>query len=258
VRHRPTALALLAALALALPARAATASLPAAGSHPALLPDLRTLQITGLSVSESGGHRQLNLSNEVGNGGVGALELVPRRQDCDGNGNFDDDRSAYQLAYRDANGDGVFEREIDGHPLHLLAGCMFFHPEHDHWHFEDFARYDLSTLQGDLVASTTKVSFCVTDSFRKFGTLPGSPESRYYSVCNQEATMGLSIGWTDLYFASLPGQSIVIDGVPDGTYCLSSTADPHDRLRETNESNNRYGMGVSLSGDTVTPTGHRC
>jgi hypothetical protein len=43
---------------------------------------------------------------------------------------------------------------------------------------------------------------------------------------------GLSIGAVDEYDRSDPGQSIPIDGVPDGTYWFRSIVDPNNFLTE--------------------------
>ena len=57
-----------------------------------------------------------------------------------------------------------------------FAGCSIFHVEHDHWHFEEFARYRLVNPKSDrVVASSEKVSFCVRDSMRFDARCAGSP-----------------------------------------------------------------------------------
>lgn len=40
-------------------------------------------------------------------------------------------------------------------------------------------------------------------------------------------------------------------GLPDGTYWLSSGADPLDLIDETKESDNRYDLKIEITGDAV-------
>ena len=58
---------------------------------------------------------------------------------------------------------------------------------------------------------------------------------------------GLSVGWGDLYNSGTAGQYLVITGVPDGTYCFVSTADPLSTLSESDENNNVASRAITLS-----------
>ena len=154
--------------------------------------------ITGLRLETNAGVHMLRFSTIVGNRGPGVLELRPEADDCNGNGDFDDDRSAFQRIYMDTNGNGSYD-DGDQFARDVFAGCSYFHPEHHHWHFEEFARYELVRPgSGKVVRESDKVSFCVRDSIR-FGHLPGSPTSPNYGECTQDSTSGLSIGWSDYY-----------------------------------------------------------
>ena len=201
--------------------------------------------------------RTLRFGTIVGNRGPGVVELVPKAEDCNGNGDFDDDRTAYQQIYEDTNDDGYYDAG-DTWVRERRAGCSYFHPAHNHWHFEGFARYDLARAHGGRIVRTAKkVSFCVRDSFR-FGNLTGSPESPAYGDCTQDSTMGLSIGWSDWYPSSLEGQELDVTGLPDGRYCLRLTVDPRDRIRESDESDNVRTRLLRLRGTTVTDLGRAC
>jgi len=222
----------------------------------ALLPDLRTLPPFELSVRNvSDGTRQLRFANEIVNARSGLLELYPAAQDCDGDGQLQDERTAYQRVYRDADGDGAFRRGIDTGYTDLAAGCFAFHEAHNHWHFGEFARYQLWRFSGEwsLVSSSDKVSFCITDTRPVLPGLAGSPVSPFYWSCDRDSIQGLSVGWSDVYDATLPGQSLDLTGVDDGRYCLWTVADPGDRLRETDETNNATGYWLDLAGSTVVP-----
>ena len=60
------------------------------------------------------------------------------------------------------------------------------------------------------------------------------------------------MGWGDTYKYTLADQSIDITSVPDGIYWLISTADPDNRIAETNDANNATRLKIQIAGDTVT------
>jgi Lysyl oxidase len=225
-----------------------------------LTPDLQTLKPYKISVeTTSSGERRLRFSNEVVNAGSGPLEVVPKSEDCNGDGKVKNDRTAYQRLYSDANGNGYFERGTDTSFTTNRAGCMVFHPAHHHWHFEDFADYELKRLaDGSVVASSTKVTFCMEDSRRVLPNALGSPSTPYFTTCSRTSAEGISIGWSDIYGASLRDQFISIEGVPDRDYCLVSTADPSNKLIEGNDDNNRASTALHLSGNTVSVLDQAC
>jgi hypothetical protein len=239
-RRSPAAGALaLACLALSISAASAGPGWAAAGDP--LQPDLVTRPHSQLYVQAN----QLRLSNTVADKGLGPLEIYPEPtagNDCDGDGDPSNDRYAFQRVFMDSSNSsspGYFVREQDTASTSREVGCMVFHPTHHHWHFEDFARYNLKREStGALARQSTKVGFCLTDGERPFPSLPGSPRAGYYEACQSTSTEGISIGWADTYGAYLDGQGINIGGLPAANYCLISRVDPSDRLAETLESNN--------------------
>lgn len=223
-----------------------------------LLPDLVTLQPKDLSIEMNAGQKLLRFDNEVGNNHTGVLELFPQKipksgdnDDCDQDGNASNDRRAYQRIYQDKNNDGVFKRGVDKNSTTFEVGCMAYHPEHDHFHINNFASYELKDFSDTVVASSTKVTFCVIDIHRTWSTLLGSPNGPHYNICNRNSTQGLSIGWSDEYSSNLAGQYINVTSIADGDYCLVSTADPNNKLVETNDTNNSAFIKITLSGTTV-------
>ena len=242
----------------------ALAAPPAFADHP-LLPDLRTKEPERLTIVTSNGQRRLRFDNEVGNAHTGPLELVGNgASDCDGDGVVETaEKPAYQRVYDDADADGVFRRGTDTAYTEVQTGCIAYHPAHDHLHFQDFANYALARLSdGAVVASSFKVTFCIIDSKRFFSALPASPGSAYYRDCNGPL-QGISVGWSDEYPYSLADQWLVLNPngkyVGDGEYCLISTADPGNKIREGNavgtaESNNWASARIRLSsgGTSVT------
>jgi Lysyl oxidase len=230
----------------------------AAGSMKAsreLLPDLVTwppgrifLQVTGR------GKRLVRFSNEVVNAGAGPLELHPRFGDCNRDGDFGNDRTAYQRIYRDANGDGRFTRSVDVRFRTRTAGCTRFHPAHKHWHFDGFAGYSLRPRLGSVATTGKKVSVCAVDSKRRLPK-PGSPPRRYYGSgvrrCRRDSIGGISIGWGDIYGARVSGQELDVTTLADGVYCLVSRADPDNRLEESNERDNTGTTRIVLRGNAL-------
>jgi hypothetical protein len=228
-----------------------------------LLPDLKTLDPKDLQIENVtvGGQnvKRLRLDNEVLNApalgsGIGVLEIYSIANDCNGNGNITDDRSAVQRIYQDANADGHFTRGVDTASTTHAAGCMVFHEAHDHWHFDGFSRYELKQLpgtNGTVVASSEKVTFCIADVWRRAPALPGSPSSKYYTGCGKVSTQGLSVGWSDEYPYTTAGQYIELDPggtyIGDGDYCLVSIADPSGLVSETDETNNEASVEIRLS-----------
>jgi len=61
------------------------------------------------------------------------------------------------------------------------------------------------------------------------------------------ASMGLSVGWGDIYPAQLPDQHLDITKLPDGQYRLMVTADPYGWFTETDETNNSTYVDFELS-----------
>ena len=234
---------------------AATAPSASADSRHRLLPDLVTLRVSqdDLLLQRNGRKRVLRLSNAIGNRGRGPLAIPPgpTPTDCDGDGNPTNDRDTYQRIFLDSDADNVFDRGGDTAYTDRKFGCERFHPPHGHWHLLDFSRYKLVRQRtGRTVVRSTKISFCVIDTDHPFRTIPGSPATPYYpaggSSCNRDSIDGLSVGWADTYAYFLPGQQLKVTGLHRGRYCLVSTADPANVLRESDNSNNANRTPIAL------------
>jgi hypothetical protein len=96
-------------------------------------------------------------------------------------------------------------------------------PCHGHYHFLGFAEYELRDGADRVVGLGHKQSFCMTDSRRFAGTVPGK------FGC---AFQGITIGWGDRYGADLDGQWVDVTGVPPGEYTLVQTVNPEGKLPE--------------------------
>ena len=109
------------------------------------------------------GVRRLRFSSTLADVGVGPLEVVPRP----GNRCPKGERDVAQAVYQDRNGDHRYQRATEHHRVFRQAGCMVFHPAHNHWHIDASARYWLTRPGGATVlVRHSKVSFCLRDSRR--------------------------------------------------------------------------------------------
>jgi hypothetical protein len=215
-----------------------------------MIPNLRPEKASSLSIENtdtgSGVQRVLRMASRISNYGAGPMELF---------GNISGAQQGeivpgFQII-----------RWNNGDTTTLPAGDFEFHPQHNHWHWENLVTFKLLQAMNavdpydpanTLVGANPKVSFCLIDSSRisPFGG-PGQPGSPQYSTCNAN-TQGISVGWSDIYAAFLFGQWIVIEGVADGIYWIVLECDPLGLLQETDETDNRSAVKVQITGNSVT------
>lgn len=144
-------------------------------------------------------------------------------------------------------GQDVWQRVYysDGSYQEYLAGTFDYHPEHGHFHFNNYALYTLKQVgaPGGSEKTSQKTSFCIMDTTKFNTSLPGAPANAVYVTCTA-AYQGMSVGWGDRYGPLLAGQSFDMTGSPDGDYDLTIQIDPPDaqhpagRLLEITESDN--------------------
>ncbi len=216
----------------------------AAGGEPgpALLPDLIVEPPNDIILQRPAGSKTtyLRFDHTTSNVGLGPLEVYPdlSTDTCGEKG--DRGRVAYQAIFLDStsNGgpDGVFKRGQDTEWIEDPVGCMIFHEIHNHYHFQEFAEYELYRVESGLLKETSdKVSFCVFDLTRTHPELPGSPNEAFYGFQNcdrDDGTHGISVGYADIYGSNTPGQEFDVTGRRKGRYCLVAKTDPADRLEE--------------------------
>jgi len=208
------------------------------GTGDALLPDLvvEVPEEIVLQRAQDSNETFLRFSHTTSNAGVGPAEIYPdlSTDTCGDEG--DRGRVAYQAIYQDFNDSGTFQRGVDTETTEDPVGCMIFHEIHDHYHFEDFASYELYRVKSGLLKEVSdKVSFCVADALSTNLDLPGAPNEPYYkfSDCDTDSgTHGISVGWADIYDASTPGQEFEVSDRNPGRYCLVARTDPLDRIEE--------------------------
>lgn len=107
---------------------------------------------------------------------------------------------------------------------------------HGHYHFKNYARYELVDPASGYVWRAAKVGFCMLDTDpvpRADGNEP--PRAKQFLSCGAVGIpgyQGISHGWADTYRFFLGGQYFVLDGgdgqapVPPGDYIIRITANP--------------------------------
>ncbi len=228
-----------------------TPSASESAPDPRLLPNMRSLQPRNISIKPSASGLSLRFDGTLANVGVGPLEVVPDKERPCPPGQ----RHASQRIYQDTNANGSFDAGVDRPRTRRPAGCLLFHPTHTHWHLDASARYALTAADGDaVVAEEDKVSFCLRDNERVPGVQAPARDGDGYGKCARDRIQGISVGWADVYDASLPGQELELPrGMPDGVYCLRIDADPLDLLLESVEGDNGVVRAITITGRRVGP-----
>ena len=205
-----------------------------------------------LSIEMRNSHRWLRFESAIGNTGLGPLETRPDNRRRCGPGQ----KHASQVIYRDVDRNGRYKRSVDTRRWIRSAGCMVFHPRHDHWHFDAASRYSLVPADGQRVVSKhRKTSFCLRDSRRvppPWGAVKRYGE--YYGSCDQNNPQGIMIGWADVYQSFLAGQALRLpDRMPNGRYCVRVDVDPFDQLKETDNTDNASVRAIRIRNRSVEP-----
>lgn len=228
---------------------AADAPSQRSGKGTPLLPNLRPQVASDVHIRGRGAGRVLRFETALASVGRGPMEVRPNnRLQCPSG-----QRGASQIIYRDVDGSGSFNRNRDTKFGRRVAGCMLFHRSHDHWHFAASTRYSLRPVKGPrTVSAHRKMSFCLRDSARVPASFGSWNYPRFYGACSQNAPMGVSIGWADIYQSFLDGQSLRLPaGLPNGRYCLRIRVDPTNLLKETNERDNESERAIRIIGRKV-------
>jgi hypothetical protein len=195
------------------------------------LPDLGMARVTDIRIVKTNdGRRLLQFSTTMVNVGAGPFEVYATRPDTS--------TTTWSVSQRIYTDTGSYLRPIS---LPLVLGG----DGHLHWHLRDLAAADLIRLDnGSKVGTSNKRGFCFWDNVEYRLTLPGAPASAVYGEpgCGRSTStvvsMGLSVGWGDIYPSTLPDQNIDITGLVAGRYRLQLTVDNNGQFVEVSESNN--------------------
>jgi Lysyl oxidase len=205
-------------------------------------PDLRSLPAWGISLSQEQDKWYVNFGATVWNAGTSPLLVDGFRQT--GTELMD----AYQYFF-DAQGN-----EVGSVP----AGTMEWDARegHRHWHFTDFAQYNLLSGDQKLAVKSGKEAFCLANTDAVDYTVPNSkwrPDNTdLSSSCGQNTAVAvrevLDIGNGDTYTQTRPGQSFEITDLPNGTYYIEVKANPANKLSELSTANNSSLREITLGG----------
>jgi len=228
IRFRNLPLALVGALTMAL----GVAPSATAQTAVALTPNLKPLPPSNLSlITDTSGTTTLRFSTTSWNNGWGPLQLEAGTVDT-GAGK----QQVYQRIFNDDGGSTLF-----------LSGWFDWHPTHNHFHYDGYALYSLQPVNapGGSLRTGQKTTFCVMDTTKIDGTLPGAPAQAVYSTCGN-LIQGMSVGWGDTYGSHLPGQGIDFTNNADGVYQLKIGIDPNKNIVEANENDNEACVLLSI------------
>jgi hypothetical protein len=205
-------------------------------------PDLRSLPAWGIQLSNEDNKTYVTFGATVWNAGTSPLVVDGFRQ------TGTDLMDAYQYFF-DAKG-----KEVGS----AAAGTMEWDPRdgHMHWHFTDFAQYNLLGADQKQTLRSGKEAFCLVNTDAVDYTIPNAKwrpsNTDLSSSCGQNTAVAvrevLDIGNGDTYTQDLPGQSFDVTDLPNGTYYVEVKANPSNKLTELSTSNNTALRKIVLGG----------
>lgn len=197
-----------------------------------LYPDLQTVVPKHLAIQNANRRELLRFTNGIANRGSGPWKLRAESQG-------DVTTGVQEILDEDGN---VVKEEI--------VSTFEFHPEHNHWHIDNVALYEVRKATDDGTggnwggvvvndlgeAQALKTTFCLIDWYKLDDNSPN--KERTYLECGA-TYQGVSPGWVDQYHHPLEGQEIDITGAPEQIYYLVSTVNPDGNfLEDLNKSKN--------------------
>lgn len=135
--------------------------------------------------------------------------------------------------------------------------------EHDHFHVQEYERYQLRPIGESAWRGSHKEGFCLRDD----ANLAGKHESRYVDLdCGEDEKdtalqvgEGQSEGWVDVYDWYLPGQYVELAGLSlPGDFCVAADVDPQQHLTEETRNNNSTSALVHITEADVTVVRQGC
>lgn len=147
----------------------------------------------------------------------------------------------------------------DGSSFLRRAGEFQFHAVHGHYHYTGFLRFQLfHVVPGHALTpagSGTKIGLCPADElFADWHVFNQEETTTFTANCGYsggEASLGLNVGWGDVYRWQRPGQYVDFTGDGDGYYLLQVTVNAsHLVLTVPDDQNIGYAY-VHVVGDRV-------
>jgi hypothetical protein len=205
------------------------------------LPDLAALPAWSLQTHSEAGRDYLAFASTPWNAGPAPFVIEGfRRAD-------DDVMDAYQYFY-DRDGTVRGRASIGEMGFHAGGG-------HDHWHFLQFAQFDLLETGGGRVLRGLKQGFCIAPTDPVDLTVAGAAMMGWVhgqgSHCGGEKSLWvrevLAPGWGDTYH-NVSGQAFDISRVPNGEYVVRVHVDPLETIHQTTRDNDVALRTVTLGG----------
>jgi len=206
-----------------------------------LLPDMKIIPPKDIYIAHpSSKIKTLRFNTTFVNQGQGPLEII---------GHHDLEQSKTFASQ--------YIKKIDGSGEYRDIGSFVYHPDHSHWHVDNYVQYQIWSIKNkneknEIVATTGKMSFCIWDEHTYDLNLPEAAKSRFYTSACSRNTQGMSVGWGDTYLARVEGQVIDITNVPDGQYILWFEINPERRILESNYDNNADWLKIEIKGNKLT------
>jgi hypothetical protein len=128
-------------------------------------------------------------------------------------------------------------------------------PDHSHWHFMYYQRYELRRVNGSLLVRDRKSGFCLGDRYGvALGKIAGRiTEPVYRGFCNRyqpkslRVDGGTSVGYSDRYHSGLDGQNLDLTRVPAGEYVLVNRVNTQLLVRELRYENNAASLRIRVA-----------
>ena len=148
----------------------------------------------------------------------------------------------------------------DGTSVLRRAGVFQFHAVHGHYHYLGFLRFQLFHVGARRTltpaGSGTKIGLCPADElFANWTTFNQENTTTFTANCGYapgEASLGLNVGWGDVYRWQRPGQYVDFTGDGDGYYLLQVTVNAsHLVLAAAHSRNVGYGL-IHVVGQRIT------
>jgi hypothetical protein len=135
-------------------------------------------------------------------------------------------------------------------------GQLEFHPEHQHWHFQQFTEYTIVDAASGQVAVSGKRSWCLANTDAIDLAVPNANWAGYggdvFTMCGGPGALWirevLDVGWGDTYSQSIAGQAFDITDLPNGQYSIRVHVNPLGSVLEGSLDNNVEDRLVELRG----------
>ncbi len=131
---------------------------------------------------------------------------------------------------------------------------MIYHEIHHHYHFEDFADYELYRVTSGRLRSDLRQGLLLR--FRRPQLAPrppgrsAQPRLQLRKLRTDSGIHGISVGWADIYGAGVPGQEFDVTGTAPRAIlpgCENRSDEPAHELLPGGEDNNVQTVQIHMN-----------